>query len=399
MAGSIEKRGKNSYRLVCTGGYYLNGKLIKHTKTIHGSKKDAQVELAKFVAEVQNGLVIDGKSLKFTEFVEIWKRDYGSKELAPSTYKRYCRILETRLIPYFGHFYINKIKPTDIMHFYDLLSRDTQLVRKKGNDGKKTKKPLAQKTILEHHRLLRAMLHKAIYWQLLVNNPAERVQPPRTMKPKRKYYDDNQCKVLLENLTTLGEEQIKYKVAIILTIFTGVRLGELMGLEWQDVDFRTGIVSVNRSSQYLADKGVFTKTPKTESSIREVAIPDFVVSLLEEYKLWYEEQKSLYGELWDNSDRLFVQADGKPMHPSTISKWFVKYVGQIGLPVINFHGLRHTNATLLISQNIDVAVVAARLGHAQITTTFNFYVHPIISHNRKAGNVLENLLLPQQKLV
>ena len=205
--------------------------------------------------------------------------------------------------------------------------------------------------------------------------------------------------IIKKYLTTLGEEQIKYKVAIILTIFTGVRLGELMGLEWQDVDFRTGIVSVNRSSQYLADKGVFTKTPKTESSIREVAIPDFVVSLLEEYKLWYEEQKSLYGELWHDSDRLFVQADGKPMHPSTISKWFVKYVGQIGLPVINFHGLRHTNATLLISQNIDVAVVAARLGHAQITTTFNFYVHPIISHNRKAGNVLENLLLPQQKLV
>ena len=118
MAGSIEKRGKNSYRLVCTGGYDLNGKLIKHTKTIHGTKKEAQVELAKFVADVQNGLVIDGKSLKFTEFVEIWKRDYGSKELAPSTYKRYCRILETRLIPYFGHFYINKIKPTDIMHFF-----------------------------------------------------------------------------------------------------------------------------------------------------------------------------------------------------------------------------------------------------------------------------------------
>ena len=81
------------------------------------------------------------------------------------------------------------------------------------------------------------------------------------------------------------------------------------------------------------------------------------------------------------------------MHPSTISKWFVKYIGQIGLPVINFHGLRHTNATLLIAQNIDVAVVAARLGHAQITTTFNFYVHPIIAHNKKAGFALENLLL------
>nr|DAZ36055.1 MAG TPA: Integrase [Caudoviricetes sp.] len=394
MAGSIEKRGKNSYRLTVSEGFDLNGRPMIHRKTIHGTKKEAEVELAKFVTEVQNGLVIDGKSLKFSEFVEVWKRDYGSKELAPTTYKRYCRMLETRILPYFGHFYINKIRPTDIMKFYDLLEKDTQLVRKKGNNGSKTKKPLSGKTILEHHRLLRAMLHRAVYWQLIVSNPAERVQPPRAKKPKRRSYDDEQTKILLENLEKLTVEDTKYKVAIILTIFTGVRLGELMGLEWQDVDFRNGIISINRSSQYLSDMGVFTKVPKTESSIREIAIPEFIISLLEEYKLWYEEQKSLYGELWMNSDRLFVQADGKPMHPSSISKWFVKYVGTIGLPVINFHGLRHTNASLLVAQNIDIAVVSARLGHAQISTTLDFYVHPLLSHNRKAGYALENLLLP-----
>ena len=394
MAGSIEKRGKNSYRLTVSEGFDLNGKPMIHRKTIHGTKKEAEVELAKFVADVQNGMFIEGKSLKFSEFTEIWKRDYASKELAPSTYKRYCRILETRLLPYFGHFYINKIRPTDIMKFYDLLEKDTQLVRKQGNNGAKTKKPLSGKTILEHHRLLRAMLHKAVYWQLIVANPAERVQPPKARKPKRRSYDDEQTKILLENLELLSIEDTKYKVAITLTIFTGVRLGELMGLEWQDVDFKNGIISINRSSQYLSDMGFFTKVPKTESSIREIAIPEFIISLLEEYKLWYEEQKSIYGELWANSDRLFVQADGKPMHPSTISKWFVKYVGQIGLPVINFHGLRHTNASLLVAQNIDIAVISARLGHAQISTTLDFYVHPLLSHNRKAGYALENLLLP-----
>ena len=394
MAGSIEKRGKNSYRLTVSEGFDLNGKAMIHRKTVHGTKKDAEVELAKFVTEVQNGLVIDGKSLKFSEFTEIWKRDYGSKELAPTTYKRYCRMLETRILPYFGHFYINKIRPTDIMKFYDLLEKDTQLVRKKGNNGSKTKKPLSGKTILEHHRLLRAMLHKAVYWQLIVANPAERVQAPKAKKPKRRSYDDEQTKILLENLELLSVEDAKYKVAIILTIFTGVRLGELMGLEWQDVDFKNGIISINRSSQYLSDMGVFTKTPKTESSIREIAIPEFIISLLEEYKLWYEEQKSIYGKLWTNSDRLFVQADGKPMHPSSISKWFVRYVSTIGLPVINFHGLRHTNASLLVAQNVDIAVVSARLGHAQISTTLDFYVHPLLSHNRKAGYALENLLLP-----
>ena len=394
MAGSIEKRGKNSYRLTVSEGFDLNGNPMIHRKTVHGTKKDAEVELAKFVTEVQNGLVVDGKSLRFSEFTEIWKRDYGSKELAPTTYKRYCRMLETRLLPYFGHFYINKIRPTDIMKFYDLLEKDTQLVRKSGNNGEKTKKPLSGKTILEHHRLLRAMLHKAVYWQLIVANPAERVQAPKARKPKRRSYDDEQTKILLENLELLSIEDTKYKVAIILTIFTGVRLGELMGLEWQDVDFKNRIISINRSSQYLSDMGVFTKTPKTESSIREIAIPEFIISLLEEYKLWYEEQKSIYSELWTNSGRLFVQADGKPMHPSSISKWFVRYVSTIGLPVINFHGLRHTNASLLVAQNVDIAVISARLGHAQISTTLDFYVHPLLSHNRKAGYVLENLLLP-----
>ena len=237
------------------------------------------------------------------------------------------------------------------------------------------------------------MLHKAVYWQLIVNNPADRVQPPKTQKPKRRYYDDEQCKYLLERLET---QEIKYKVAIILTIFTGVRLGELMGLEWDDIDFRNGIISINKASQYLSEKGIFTKDPKTQNSIRDVAIPTFVISLLKEYQRWYEEQKKAFGELWINSNRLFIQADGKPMHPNTISKWFVKFVERIGLPVINFHGLRHTNATLLISQNIDIAVVSARLGHAQISTTFNFYVHPVISHNRIAGNALENLLIPQK---
>ena len=396
MTGSIEKRGKNSYRLVVFKGYDLDGKPIRHQKTIHCKKKsEAQIELAKFLTEVESGLIVDGNIPTFAQYVEIWTKDYALKELAPSTYYRYKRMLETRITPYFGHYKLNKIKPTDIMRFYDLLEEDTQIVRRKNNNGKKTRKPLSQKTILEHHRLLSAMLHRAVYWQLIVSNPAERVQAPKTKKPKRKYYDDEQSKALISNLMELTEEQFKYKVAIILTIFTGVRLGELMGLEWDDINFREGIVSINRSSQYLADKGVFTKTPKTESSIRDVAIPDFVVSLLEDYKYWYDEQKYQYGELWYDSNRLFVQADGKPMHPSTISKWFEKFVAQIGLPVINFHGLRHTNATLLIAQNIDVSVVAARLGHAQITTTLNFYVHPIISHNKTAGFALENLLLPQ----
>lgn len=393
MAGSIEKRGENTYRLIVSTGKNLDGSRAKRTKTIHGSRKDAEIALAEFVTEANHGLIPEGKPITFEEFFHVWQVNYGEKELAPSTYKRYVRMLETRILPYLGSFTLEKIKPTDLMKLYDMLEQDTQIRRLAKNNGERTLKPLSKKTILEHHRLTSSMLHKAVYWQLIPFNPAERVQPPRASRAKRKFYDDEQCKVLLNNLNTLQENEMKYKVAIILDVFTGARLGELMGLEWNDIDFKNKEIAINKASQYLPEKGIYTKEPKTSSSYRNVSIPDSVVEMLEEYKLWYDNQKELCGEFWYDSNRLFVQDNGKPMHPDTVSKWFCKFIKKIGLPVINFHGIRHTNATLLISQNVDVAVVAARLGHAQISTTFNFYVHPLASHNRNAGIILQNLLV------
>lgn len=393
MAGSIEKRGENTYRLIVSTGKNLDGSRAKRTKTIHGSRKDAEIALAEFVTEANHGLIPEGKPITFEEFFHVWQINYGEKELAPSTYKRYVRMLETRILPYLGSFTLEKIKPTDLMKLYDMLEQDTQIRRLAKNNGERTLKPLSKKTILEHHRLISSMLHKAVYWQLIPFNPADRVQPPRASRAKRKFYDDEQCKVLLNNLNTLQENEFKYRVAIILDVFTGARLGELMGLEWNDIDFKNKEITINKASQYLPEKGIYTKEPKTSSSYRNVSIPDSVVEMLEEYKLWYDNQKELCGEFWHDSDRLFVQDNGKPMHPDTVSKWFGKFIKRIGLPVINFHGIRHTNATLLISQNVDVAVVAARLGHAQISTTFNFYVHPLASHNRSAGIILQNLLV------
>ena len=334
----------------------------------------------------------EGKPVTFEEFYHIWQVNYGTKDLAPSTYNRYVGMLESRILPYLGSFTLEKIKPTDLMKLYDMLEQDTQIKRLAKNNGERTLKPLSKKTILEHHRLISAMLHKAVYWQLIPYNPAERAQPPRAPKAQRRFYDE-QCKVLLKGLNELEENEMKYKVAIILTVFTGVRLGELMRLDWENVDFKNKEIIVNKSSQYLASTGVYTKTPKTPSSYRHISISDSVIETLDEYKLWYDSQKELCGEFWEESNRLFVQDDGKPMHPDTVSKWFVKFVQKIGLPYLNFHGIRHTNATLLISQNVDVAVVAARLGYAQISTTFNFYVHPLASHNRSAGIVLQNLLV------
>lgn len=334
---------------------------------------------------------MSGKSMTFYEFTNLWTKDYAEHELAPTTYARYKGMLESRILPYFGHFKPDAIKPPAyIMNFYDYLSKETQIKRRKNHNSEKTLKPLSSKTILEHHRLLRAMLQNAVYWQFLFENPASRVRPPKSKRPKIKYYDDAECRLLLD---ALKHAEMKYQMAVILTLFTGMRRGELLGLTWDDINLKEGYVNIDKANQYLADRGIFTKDPKTESSTRGIAIPDTVVKSLVSYKEWYNEQKRLRGSKWTETNKLFVQWNGKPIHPDTMSKWFKDFVKEQKLPPLTFHGLRHTNATLLISQNIDVAVVASRLGHAQITTTLNFYVHPVASHNKLAGNVLEQLLV------
>lgn len=396
MTRSIEKRGENTYRLIISGGKNLDGSRCRKTKTIHGTRKDAEIALAEFITEVNRGMVPEGKSITFEEFYYIWQEKYGSKELAPKTYSRYVGMLKSRILPYLGSFYLDKIKPTDLMNLYDMLENDTQIKRIAKNNGQRTLKPLSSKTILEHHRLLSAMFQRAVYWQLLVNNPARRVKPQKTKKPKIEFFDDDECKLLINSLQDFTGNKLKYKVAILLDIFSGVRRGELIGLEWSDVDFKNETIEINKSTQYLPEKGIFDKAPKTESSNRIVPIPNYITNVLLEYKDWYDEQRELYGDKWIDSNKLFVQSNGKPMHPDTLGKWYKSYIESLGLPVVKLHGIRHTNATLLISQNVDIATVSARLGHASINTTIKYYVHSLQKNMRKAAYVLQDLLINKQ---
>lgn len=149
-------------------------------------------------------------------------------------------MLKSRIISYFGHYKLCSIKPTHIMGFYDYLSKDHQLKRCKNYNEKTVMKSLSSKTILEHHRLLHAMLQNAVYWQILPYNSADRVKPPKHERPQIKYYDDVRCKQLLE---ALENEEIKFQTIVILILFTSMRRGEVLGLEWSDIDFKEGFIN------------------------------------------------------------------------------------------------------------------------------------------------------------
>lgn len=224
------------------------------------------------------------------------------------------------------------------------------------------------------------MLTAAVQWQLILSNPAERVKPPKVDNDEAEHYDED----MLEKMFTLLEsEPLKYRVMVLLAVYTGLRKGEIMGLEWSDIDFENKKLRVRQSSQYVPGKGTITKKPKNESSIKVITLPDIAVGMLKEYKAKQNEERLKMGDSWQKSDRLFVQSNGVAMRPDTISKWFSKFIKRNNLPRLTFHGLHHTNASLLIAQNVDVKTISGRLGHARTSTTTDIYSHLLKNQMKK----------------
>ena len=171
-----------------------------------------------------------------------------------------------------------------------------------------------------------------------------------------------------------------------------MRRGELCGLNWSDVDFKSGTITVNKSVLYSADEGIFEDSTKTKSSNRIISVPDSMIKLLKTYQAEQLKQRLALGDQWIDSGKIFTSENGGVINPESLSGWFKNFVRRYNLPDIHFHNLRHTAATLLIANGVDVATVSKRLGHADKTTTLNIYTHAIKSADRAAADKLEDIL-------
>jgi len=381
--GYIEKRGENSWRLVCSGGYGPDGRRIKHTKTITTpNKRDAEKALAKLITEIENGQVMNTKNLTFEEFIKRWLSEYAERSLAPKTLADYKQQLEYRVIPMLGRLKLDQIKPLHLMKYYNHLRSEN--VRLDNRPGK-----LSEKTVLKNHMLISSILQKAVNWQMLHSNPARNVERPKFIRKPVRYYNEDQLKKLFGNLKTAP---LKYQTAVFIAVLCGVRLGELLGLEWGDIDFEKRSMVVQRASQYLKERGLFTKMPKNQSSIRKVSISPLLVEILVQYKEERNIEIKKVGSLWNKTDRLFTQWNGNPMHPSAVAQWFRKFLKRNSLDVINFHALRHTSATMLIAKGVHPKTISSRLGHANISTTMDIYGHALESTDRIAAEKLDEII-------
>ena len=247
---------------------------------------------------------------------------------------------------------------------------------------------LSGQSIKHHHRLISSILTCSVQWQCLVSNPAMRVKAPKVEKVEPNHFEEDITEYML---SLLDDEPLKYKTMVYLAVYSGSRLGEVSGFEWSDVDFEKNLLQVCRASQYIPGKGIFTKGPKNESSKRIIARPSLVMDILKQYKVWQNEERLKCGDLWEDHNRLFTKWDGKPIFPTTPSTWFLGFRRKHNLPDVKFHGLRHTNASLLIAQGVDVQTVATRQGHTKATTTTSIYSHFLKRPDQEVADKLQNL--------
>lgn len=173
----------------------------------------------------------------------------------------------------------------------------------------------------------------------------------------------------------MKDAPLKYRAFFMLDIYSGMRRGEMLGLEWKDIDFQTGVIHIQRTSSYTKARGIYTDTTKTESSVRFVKVPSEVVDILRHYKAGQDAEREKLGSKWHDTDRLFVKYDGQPMNPQTPYGWLKEFCEKNDFPFHGVHQFRHLHTSLLIGAGIDQTTVSGLLGHSQVTTTLNLYSH------------------------
>lgn len=389
---SIVQRG-DSYLITVSAGRDLSGKQIrkyltwKPDTTMTARQKDKQIAIIalEFEKKILQGYIADDKQTfaKYATYVIDLKERNGSKH---RTIVRYKELME-RIISAIGHIRLFELRPQHLNELYKQLGQDGQ--------NKKTGGRLSNKTIVEHHRLISTILAQAEKEMLVPYNVASKATPPKIERKEPNYF---QVEVVEQIRKCLENEPLKWKVATNLLLVTGCRRGEICGLKWDKIDFKNNQIKIDTQLLYAADRGVYEDTTKTSSSFRTIKIPVDTIELLKHYETWYLEQKLLNGDRWVNSNFLFIQEDGKPMNPDSLTDWLNKFSLKYNLPHINPHAFRHTHASILFFSGIDGVTISKRLGHAKISTTTDIYSHIIKQADETASNCISDVMLKSKSV-
>jgi integrase len=312
----------------------------------------------------------------FAVYSDLWIEENKSR-IAIKTRLRYQNLL-LRINEGIGHIPLNQIKRQHLMKFYDNL--------KQNGVNKRTGGGLENKTIAHHHKLIQTILNTAIRDGILSTNPAAFAFNMKVKSKEPEILTASEIETL-NNL--LKFEPPKWSAAVHVTLATGIRNGELMGLEWRDINFDDGYIFIKRVSQYTTETGIFTKEPKNKSSVRVFTVSKKLLELLIEYRKTYETE---YGNS-NPQNRLFCKKDGTPMHPDSFGDWIKKFCLRTHFRSFSPHVLRHTHISLLIANRVPITAVSKRAGHSQVSTTCNVYAHSVQATEAVTAGTIDEYFL------
>lgn len=388
---TIRKRG-DSYSIRVSCGYDTNGKHKEQAMTWKPEpgmtkrqiEKELQRQAVLFEESVAHGYKTT--AVKFQEFAEEWFEEYARLNLRSTTYER-MRQLTHRVYPAIGHLRMDKITARQLQGFVNSLAKE--------GANEKTGKPLAPKTIRHNLSFISDVFSYAVKMDLLSDNPCRKVTIPKGEVKEKPVYSQEEMALLL---TRISGEPTKYRAFFFLIAYSGFRRSEMLGLEWKDIDFENNIISIKRTSNYTAERGIYTDTTKTKRSQRVLKISPYIIGILKELKDEQDDEALRLGDKWVETDRLFVKWNGEPMNNQTPYGWLKEFCEKNELPFYGIHSFRHFAASALISAGLDVTTVSGALGHCNSGTTLNVYSHMFQNAQARVAEAMDGAFsfLPAQ---
>lgn len=368
---SVKKVGSMwSYR-VDVGRDPHTGKRRQVYKSGFKTKREAELAKSAFVLNVKENGYFESKKIVFGDFLTEWLESIYKNQVQETTYERGVTIINLHLLPAFKHRSIDEITTYDLQCFFN----------QKHSDG------LSPAYLRKIKSFVQMSLEVAFDWELITKNPASKVRLPKLVNEVKETWSADDVSLFLENC-----EDLKWKVAFRILLETGIRRGEVLALKWSNIDFDNFLLYVKESLARSKNSGLYFKSPKTRSSIRTISISSNLVNLLTELKQEQQLIQNIMGASYGQHNLVISTEDGKPLDPRNLYRKFKDITNAIGLPNIPLHGLRHTNATLLMKNGVHPKVISSRLGHSKISTTMNIYTHVDVTMQQDCVNILDKMI-------
>lgn len=353
--GSIRKRSDGRWEGRYTLGFDpKTGKQAQ--KSIYGqTQKEVRQKLTFITAQIDAGTYIEPSKMKTAEWLHVWLQDYIGN-VKPATIKSYTDHVNLNLIPYIGKVQLGKLTAPMIQQTYNTLLRE---------------KGLSPKTVKNVHGVLHRALEQAQKLGLIRNNPTEAVILPRIEKMQIKPMEDNQLATFLNAIKGHPFENLFF-----VTVFTGLREGEVLGLTWDCVNFERNLLFINKQHSKIKGTGEYGFSSLKNDKPRTIEAAPAVMDVLRRQKEQQEQWAEDFKGLWDNSDKLvFTNEIGRYLCNYTVYKAFKKVVRDLGMEHLRFHDLRHTYAVNSLKSGDDIKTVQGNLGHHTASFTLDTYGH------------------------